>query len=241
MEDSFKEKKIDFVVSNFSDLENRLIDCLSYIPYTDQNFNTISPKFIPIILDTCSLIESIFEDLVDEKKGNFLKYSLKIEDYLKLSETISIILTSPIQFLNPFKDWQNKTPEWWEIYNKLKHDRLNNYHLITYKSVILSLAALHQVISKNRIFTNHIIAKGWVQPSEEDIAELYCARMIDIGCLAAGVFSCESNLFVSPLRDNFVENEGNVYSINYECEFSNRVRTLINFSEIDFPPNFEIS
>ena len=76
---------------------------------------------------------------------------------MELNKTISILLTTPIQFLEPFKNWENITPIWWDIYNKLKHDSLNNFHLVTYDVTVLALAALHQIISKHRGFTNHII------------------------------------------------------------------------------------
>lgn len=227
------KKKVEFVVSNFIDLESKLIDCLGYIPYIEQNYNTISPKFIPIILDACSLIESIFKDIVGKGKFNFKDYSEKIDEHLGLNNTISIVLTSPVQFLEPFKDWKNKIPEWWSIYNKLKHDRLNNFHLITYNAVVASVASLHQLISKNRKFTNHICANGWISTETEMIGELYSARMINENCLPIGLIACESKLFVSPLDRDFISKKDNDFFIDYSCEFSNRVRTMLTFDEIE--------
>lgn len=227
------KKKVEFVVSNFIDLEKKLIDCLGYIPYKEQNYNTISPKFIPIILDTCSLIESIFKDIIGKGKFNFKDYSEKIDDKLDLTNTISVLLTSPVQFLEPFKNWKNKIPEWWNIYNKVKHDRLNNFHLITYNAVVLSLAALHQLISKNRKFTNCICANGWISPDSEIIGELYGARMINENCLPINIIACESKLFVSPLHLNFVDKENDRFIVDYSCEFSNRIRAMLTFNEIE--------
>ena len=117
-------------MSNFKELEGRLNYCLDYIPFMKENETTISPKFISIILDSCSLIDSIFREVIIDggKNYKFKELSELIEPSLNLNNTISIFLNPPISFLNPFKDWLRKTPKWWKAYNKLKHNRLQNYH-----------------------------------------------------------------------------------------------------------------
>jgi hypothetical protein len=228
-----EKKKIEFVVTNFHDLENRLLDCLSYVPYVEQNRNTISPKFIPIILESCSLIESIFKDTLGKGKFNFKTYSQKIDSDLNLNSTISILLTSPIQFIEPFKNWINEIPAWWSIYNKLKHDRLNNFHLVTYDTTVLALTALHQLISKHRAFTNHIIERSWIPSDSEMVGELICARMVNDICIPIHTIPCESELFVSPLGGNFVKKNNDKFYVDDNCEFSNRVKAKITISEFE--------
>ena len=49
--------KTDFVIANFVVLEDQLIDCMEYIPFINGNKDVISAKFIPIIMDSCSLID----------------------------------------------------------------------------------------------------------------------------------------------------------------------------------------
>jgi hypothetical protein len=228
-----EKKKVDFVISNFNDLEAKLIDCLSYIPYFEQNIKTISPKFVPIILEACSLIESIFKDSVAQGNYNFKNYLKVLDDELDLSDSVSILLTSPIQFLTPYDNWQKETPIWWKIYNRLKHDRLNNLHLVTLDVTVFSLCALHQLISKHRGFTNQLIERSWISPDLEIIGELIAARLIGDNCLPMGTIPSESNLFVSPLRESFVEFKDSQYYVMKGCDFSNRVKSIISIYEFN--------
>lgn len=93
--------KLRFVISNFNELETQLAQCLSYIPFVEQNKRVISPKFIPIILETCGLIESIFKELEGDsgKRYDLKEYSKLIEPILDLEQTISLFLNPHYRFL----------------------------------------------------------------------------------------------------------------------------------------------
>ena len=221
------ENRIDLAIRNFIDLEKQLLECMEFIPLIDQNNGTVSPKFIPIILESCSLIESIFKGIAaDEKRTyGFRKYAELHEKNLQLEGTISIFLSSPIRFYQPYQNWTQIVPNWWNSYNKLKHDRLNNYEFATYESAILALAALHQLMSKCRIFTDNLIKAGWVSPSGEFLAELITDRLSESG-LPLSLIPCESSLLVSPLTFNFVSFREGAPVID-NCDFSNRVKIML--------------
>jgi hypothetical protein len=107
-----KDTKLHFVVSQFNDLENILGDCLSFIPFIENNKEVVSPRFPPIIIESCGLIESIFKEyLLESDDGQtFKEYSKNIEPHLVLEEAISLFLNQTILFLNPFEDWTNDHP-----------------------------------------------------------------------------------------------------------------------------------
>lgn len=224
------DNRIEFVVSNFDNLEKQLLECMEFIPFIDQNKHAFSSKFIPIILESCSLTESILREITEGKsrRYSFKKYAEFNEAHLGLDETISIFLVSPIRFYQPYKGWAEKIPEWWDCYNKLKHDRLNNYEFATYETAVQSLVGLHQLISKCRLFTNHLIEAGWFNPSGEFMPELICVRISESG-IPVSLIPCESNLFVSPLDLNFVFFEDGIPRIQ-ECDFSDRVKLLLTMS-----------
>lgn len=224
------DNKLEFVVNNFSNLEKQLSECIEFIPFIGQNKHIISPKFIPIILEACSLIESILKEISKDKKGryNFKKYARLYEEHLGLGETTSIFLISPISFYQPYKEWTKRIPEWWDSYNKLKHDRLNNYEFATYEVTILSLVGLHQLISKCRLLTGNLIKAGWMNPTGEFMSELIVARISESG-IPLSIIPCESNLFISPLNSNFVSFQDGIPIIE-ECDFSNRVKLLLTMS-----------
>ena len=123
------ENRIDLAIRNFIDLEKQLLECMEFIPLIEQNNETVSSKFIPIILESCSLSESIFKEISGEERRlySFGKYAKLHEKNLQLEDTISIFLSSPVRFYRPYQNWTQSVPKWWNSYNKLKHDRLNNY------------------------------------------------------------------------------------------------------------------
>ena len=108
------EYKYLFVISNFVSLEKELLDCMEYIPYSEDHKNVVSPKFIPLILESCTLIESILKDITDpdETKQNFKSYSELHDKNLGLSEAISIFLSTPLQFIQPYQEWSTQAPKW---------------------------------------------------------------------------------------------------------------------------------
>lgn len=227
-----KETKFHFLVSNFEEIESHLDQCLNFIPFIDVNKQVVSPKFIPLIIESCGLIESIFKEMEgnEGKKYSLKEYSELLEPYLDLEVAISIFLHPPIQFLNPFRDWTNAPPTWWLAYNKLKHDRLNNYDIATYENVILSMSGLHQVISRNSDFVSTLLIAGWFNRDSPDIEELITAKLA--GARAPiHVIPVESKYFVTPQHDNFVVINNGAQSVEEGCDFSKRVRDILTVHE----------
>lgn len=73
--------RASFVISNFSSLEEQLLTCLDFLPYTVDNQRVVSPRFVPIILDACSIIDSVLRDLVDRpgERTTFKRYARETE------------------------------------------------------------------------------------------------------------------------------------------------------------------
>lgn len=119
---------LTFVISNFRSLEADLMTCLTFIPCTLENRQMFSPRFIPIMLESCSLIESICCRITTGTERYTLKsFSDRLERQLELEDATTIILTSPLQLLRSFLGWTKRPPVWWTAYNRLKHDRIRNY------------------------------------------------------------------------------------------------------------------
>lgn len=221
--------KYEFVVNNFIALENQMIDILDYIPYIDSNLSVISPKFIPIILESCSLIESILKDTLYDGKSRytFKKYAEIFNKKINISDAITVFLGSKLQFLQPFENWINLIPNWWHSYNKLKHDRLNNFHVATFETTIYALSALHQIICQSRLFVEELIRIEWVDPDYPHMAELFCARLTWPNAIHDCICPCESKIFISPLDVNFIIKEDNDYELAEDNFLSSRARNAI--------------
>jgi hypothetical protein len=214
-------------VSNFEELESRLTECLSFIPFIENNKQVISPKFIPIILESCSLIDSVFKTLEHQKgrRYDFKRYTILVEPHLRLEEATTIFLNSPLRFLTPFSSWTTAVPPWWAAYNKLKHDRLDNYDAATYDNAILAMSGLHQVISRSVEFVPALLSAGWFNSGSPDVGELIAARISSSG-VPIHVIPVASKYFVSPLHDTFVTYE-NEHPAIADCDFTDRVKALL--------------
>jgi hypothetical protein len=179
-------------------------------------------------IESCGLIESIFKEIGGEegKKYNLKDYSELVENDLDLEVAISLFTDQSILFLNPFSNWTKAPPTWWSAYNKLKHDRLNNYNESTYENAIHAMAGLHQVISRNTDFIATLLSAGWFNRDSEDFAELFAAKMAGARS-PVGVIPVESKFFVSPLHNNFVDYENEVHKVSDNCDFSKRVQDML--------------
>lgn len=170
------------MVANFHSLEDQLIACMAYIPYIEQNQAVVSPKFVPILLDACSLIDSVLRDSTDNEKRQTLKtYAALHEERLELEEATTLFLASPLQLLRPFHGWRNTAPVWWDAYNKVKHDRIRNYEAATYSCTVSAMAGLHQVLARSWQFLGHLTRAGWFNESSEEFADLGASRSAGCG------------------------------------------------------------
>lgn len=222
-----EDDRLRFVVSNFEELESKLIECLSFIPFIENNKAVISPKFIPIILEACSLIDSVFRtfECQQGKKHNLKSYTKLVEPHLYLEDASTIFLNPPLRFLRPFETWTRAAPPWWIACNKLKHDRLDNYRAATYENAILATSGLHQVLSRNIEFVPALISAGWFNSNGPDVVELMAARISSSG-IPIQVIPVASKLFVSPLHDTFVSYDNGHPSVA-DCDFTDRVKALL--------------
>lgn len=221
--------RLSVILANFSSLEDRLLEYLDFLPYTKDTRHVISPRFIPIILDACSLTDSVLRHFVGkpEKRCSLKHIANESDEHLELNTAFSILLTPEIAFLNPFASWKTKVPEWWSAYNRLKHDRLNQYSVATYENTVLALCALHQVVARNRHFIPNLISAGWFHADNPDLGELILAQHIQVGVGTSDVIPVESRLFVTPNQSNFVEFSHGQPFVNDDCHFSPRILAIL--------------
>ncbi len=214
----------DFVVANFRSLEDQLLACMDFVPFVAENQSVVSPKFIPIILDACSLIDSILRDASsDDSRHNLRSYAALHEPHLDLENATTILLVSPLRFLRPFSGWTSAPPEWWNAHNRVKHDRIKNYQSATYMHTVNALAGLHQVVARSWEFLGNLTRAGWFNESSDSFLELGAARASGAGpnCLPA-----HTRLFVSTVRDDLMDWTTDPPTIE-PLEFTERVKAHI--------------
>lgn len=217
-----------FVVKAFRSLEDQLIACMEYVPYIEHNRTVASPKFVPLLMDACSLIESVFRHTMGDGKRQTLKsYAATLEKRLSLEEATSLLLVSPMKMLRPFEGWTRAAPAWWDAYNSVKHDRIKNYDAATLEHAVTALAGLHQVLGRSRDFLSHLATAGWFNEGDEHFMELL--TMNDVGCGPPDM-PVETRLYVSPTLGpigSFVDLSAVPPTIDESWNFSWRVRLFI--------------
>jgi hypothetical protein len=132
-------------------LQEDLLKTSRYVEFNSKNSETYSVEFDRIILAACSEINSIFEDLALRKNisinGNLdiLKAGSALLPLISSITSVDVqLVNSDISVFKPWDGWSNKSsPDWWgKVYNKLKHNRAQNFAEATLGNAIVATAAL---------------------------------------------------------------------------------------------------
>lgn len=161
----------------FSLIQNDLFKLFEYVEPCDENLKTISLRIHELFIRVCIEIEANFTAILTEnnygKKSNFnIKddYSL-IEFTHKLSE---YKIKFPVwmgdnNIFTPFKNWSNfpnkdwHVLSWYQDYNKVKHDRHQNFNKATFENLLLAISGLIAVLSSqfmNQSFLGNALSLG---------------------------------------------------------------------------------
>ena len=142
---------LDFYWKYYLELEKEYLKIEEYIPTDNKNFNIYSIKYTKLLLGRCSEVDSVFKIFIKfldvkqnpENMGVYRQFITKkyqnfSKEHIKINTGKEII---------PFKNFCNKSPEWWKDYNTLKHQRHDheNYNKANQKNALYSLAGLYQL------------------------------------------------------------------------------------------------
>lgn len=157
----------ELVVNWYEELESRLKEILKTTLYNTKSRGLFIPPLANIILDSCSLIDTVLREEYKgpKKRGdlNIPDYCLHFEPILKLSKVKTILYQYPLSYITPFKGWygaktkQYRSLDWWQSYNYLKHDRIRDFKKATLKNAVFSVCALHQIMSQMETFIGALI------------------------------------------------------------------------------------
>lgn len=137
----------------YLNLEKEFLKLEDYIPIIEENFKTISPQYMKLLMSICSEIDVVFKDFMKfvnkSEDNNMGVYRTFIQDNYKSFLDYTLFSSKNFGFY-PFKDWkENNKLFWWDAYTSLKHDR--NRDNVFYKAnlfnVLNALGALYQLES----------------------------------------------------------------------------------------------
>jgi hypothetical protein len=149
----------DLAWNEYKSLEEDFIKYLRFVPLADEHDNVWSLHLGDLLIRIGSILDSFFRraifshelDTATNIKKHRAKNALKINmgTYREVFDSFYGLSSKKIyerrtfKSLTPFSNWSlNKSPDWWEVYNNVKHDRFENKKEATLKSTLNALGGL---------------------------------------------------------------------------------------------------
>ena len=134
-------------------IEEDLATCSRYVDFGEQNYTTYSIEFAKIIVLASAEIDTILRELCELISPGAGAHNISTY-YTVLTSKYPNIVDKYVKIrrahlnLQPWKDWTaEKSPDWWgQGYNKIKHDRTNNFNKANLLNALQAVGALHLVI-----------------------------------------------------------------------------------------------
>lgn len=173
------ESRTELSQRMFHQIEGYMIDFLNYVPFDRNHLEVYSLKLTTIILEVGPELINSFElavaktriypmhEMFDdslradreelwekEKRLRSKKRSLTFNDYYRFLSKHGIprLSGATIQlrnfgvYMTPFEE---ANPEWWENYNRIRHDKYNNLKKATLRTALKASGALFWLVDSN--------------------------------------------------------------------------------------------
>ena len=205
---------------DLADLENELIEILTYVPLRKEHNDVWSRKFGRLLDETGSAVDSFFKvaiaggRLFEGKTKKEMK-NLDIVDCRKIIgpvyrlAEVRVAVSDGIasyEELEPFKAFaSDSTPDWWEAYNKYKHSRYADIDIATLRNSVEALAGLFVLNVLHKENQAFLVERGVIRatygPSDKGI--IIALAKSDFGIVAG--YKCEAK---SELFDHMFRRDG---------------------------------
>ena len=133
----------------FLNIESDLVRCARYVDFSEANYKTYSNEFAKIIVLAASEIDSIFRELCKAispktKANNILEYRPILLSVFPNFLKCEVDLPRYKIRLAPWTEWEeDSSPSWWgKGFNKLKHERYENFKQANLKNALCSVGSL---------------------------------------------------------------------------------------------------
>ena len=132
----------------FVALESDLEATTRYVECCEENYNTYSVAYAQIILSAGSEVDVVSKLLCNKvqptsKAKNINHYRKILHSEYKLLHDMEILIPRYELDFTPWKSWvSDKNPDWWKLYNKIKHQRHDFYKEANLKNALLSVSGL---------------------------------------------------------------------------------------------------
>jgi hypothetical protein len=194
-------------------LERNILEFGERVPLTVENETLKAPILASVLIDACSLLDSMFRDMTSDPVSvngkSKTRKDCNIADFawlhlapFDLPNTRSVMLVSPPRYRIPFEGWRSLTLNqsytslpWWQAYTDLKHDCLSNLDKATVGFTLDALCALNQIIARRLDMIRMVMRQGWFPSERYDIS--FILGEVNEGKLP-DMFVIQTKLFAVP-------------------------------------------
>lgn len=140
------EKNIhwDYYLALESDIER----VARYIEFDESNYGTHSIELAHLLLAASSEVDVVMKELCNllspqSKAETINGYRVVIKEHLPPIIEQKVVSDRYGLNLSPWSNWKNdNNPDWWQSYNKVKHERSIHFSKANLKNVLNSVAGL---------------------------------------------------------------------------------------------------
>ncbi len=183
----------DLAWDGFRDLEDRFAAFLRAVPPTPEHNPVHSPALASLLLDGCSLVETVLKSTMDNARYNGIaniaqhrarRYAA-VPPYLNIGDLRRVFradsfYSKPVWYRPggnrsfPWYVWRNTAgnPTWWASYNNVKHSRFDNAREATLGTTMHSMKALFLVLVQSLEFRARLVERGVIRCSGLTVAQL---------------------------------------------------------------------
>ncbi len=174
----------DVALDGFLEVENRFASFLRAVPPSSEHNSVHSPILASILLDSCSLIETVLKSTMDNSRYEGIaritqhrsrRYT-QTPPFLNIGDLRSVfkgdtLYAKPVWFLPrgkrsfPWYKWRQSTgnPTWWAGYNAVKHSRFGNARQAKLLTTMHALKGLFLVLVQSLEFRQRLVERGVIR------------------------------------------------------------------------------
>ena len=184
----------DTAIESFLELERRFEEFVRVVPIAPEHNRVHSPVLASILLDGCSLLETVLKSAMDNARYNGInniaairarRYS-QTAPYLNIRDLRAVfrpdtLYAKPVWYLPrgessfPWYVWRNANgqPSWWNAYNAVKHSRFQNASQATLLTTLHALKGLFLALVQALDFRARLIDRGLMRCSLVNTNQLH--------------------------------------------------------------------
>ncbi|MCF6153179.1 MAG: hypothetical protein E3K38_12995 [Candidatus Kuenenia stuttgartiensis] len=132
----------------FIALESDIARLARFVEFTTKNFDTFSIEIAHLLLSASSEVDVVAKQLCRKldssvKVKNIKQYQDVIKMHIPSIGTSIVTIPRYGLELTPWSNWQDdKTPDWWDGYNEVKHERNSHFEKANLKNVLSAMSGL---------------------------------------------------------------------------------------------------